>query len=130
MASGYGAPAGAPSAAVVSTRCVTLDLGSVDAAALLIERGRKPAVMNFAHGYNCGGGFEHAGGSQEEDIFRKTSAFLSLWPRRRSDDGPGVLRRGMWIGDFDEVLPRKDPFYPHSECAVIYSPHVRLIRNL
>ena len=32
------------------------------------------AVLNFAHGYNCGGGFEHAAGSQEEAIFRSTSA--------------------------------------------------------
>jgi len=86
--------------------------------------------LNFAHGYNCGGGFEHSGGSQEEDIFRKTSIFLSLWPHRRSDDGPGVLKRGMWIGDYDEALERKEPFYPHSECGGIYSPHVRVVRDL
>lgn len=73
-------------------------------------------------------GFEHAGGSQEEAIFRSTSIFLSLWPHRRKapsgehnsawggaaliqlgeDDGPGVLRRGAWIGDFDAALPRKE----------------------
>jgi hypothetical protein len=111
------------------TRCITLDLTTVEAALELCLTGKKPAVLNFAHGYNCGGGFEHAGGSQEEDLFRKTSLFLSLWPRRRSDDGPGVLRRGMWIGDFDEALARKEPFYPHSECAVIYTPYVRLVRN-
>jgi len=51
-------------------------------------------------------------------------------PHRRTDDGPGVLARGMWIGDFDDKLARKEPFYPHSECAVIYSPHVRAVRNL
>lgn len=116
--------------AAAATRCATLDMASVDAGADLCERGFRPAVLNFAHGYNCGGGFEHAGGSQEEDIFRKTSIFLSLWPHRRSDDGPGVLARGMWIGDFDAKLARKEPFYPHTDCAVIYSPHVRLVRNL
>merc|ERR1719382_524356 len=93
------------------TECMVVDDGAVEAAAALSDAGLRPAVLNFAHGYNCGGGFEHAGGSQEEDIFRKTSVFLSLWPHRRSDDGPGVLRRGMWIGDYDGDLPRKEPFY-------------------
>lgn len=108
----------------------TMDMGTVDAAELLCRQGFRPAVLNFAHGYNCGGGFEHAGGSQEEDIFRKTSLFLSLWPHRRVDDGPGVLARGMWIGDFDEILDRKEAFYPHTECGGIYSPHVRLVCDL
>lgn len=107
-----------------------IDEGTVEAAERLCKEGFRPAVMNFAHGYNCGGGFEHAGGSQEEDIFRNTSAFLSLWPHRRSDDGPGVLARGMWIGDFDDKLARKEPFYPHTEYAVIYSPHIRIVRSV
>lgn len=109
---------------------VTIEKGSVETAALLCERGYRPALLSFAHGYNCGGGFEHAGGSQEEDIFRKTSLFLSLWPHRRSDDGPGVLRRGLWIGEFDEALTRKEPFYPHTDCGGIYSPHVSVVRDL
>jgi len=113
-----------------SSTMATLDLGSVEAAALLVEKGFRPALLNFAHDYNCGGGFEHAGGSQEEDIFRKTSLFLSLWPHRRSDDGPGVLKRGLWIGDYDEAVGRKEPFYPHTECGGIYSPHVRVVRDL
>lgn len=107
-----------------------IDLGTVEAAELLCSRGFRPAVLNFAHGYNCGGGFEHTDGSQEEDIFRKTSLFLSLWPHRRTDDGAGVLRRGMWIGDFDDALPRKEAFYPHTDCGGIYSPHVRVVRQL
>merc|ERR1719229_77936 len=102
----------------------------MEAAALLSRAKWRPAVLNFAHGYNCGGGFEHSGGSQEEDIFRKTSLFLSLWPHRREDDGPGVLARGDWIGDFDDALPRKEPFYPHTDCGGVYSPHVRLVRRL
>merc|ERR1719262_1578330 len=81
---------------------VTLNMGTVEAAAVLCEHHRCPAILNFAHSYNCGGGFEHAGGSQEEAIFRASSVFLSLWPHRRADDGPGVLKRGRWIGDYDE----------------------------
>jgi hypothetical protein len=65
---------------------------------------------------------------QEEDLFRHTSLFLSLWPHRRLDDGPGVLARGPWIGDYDERLRRaKEAFYPHTSAQAIYSPHVRLL---
>lgn len=35
----------------------------------------------------------------------------------------------MWIGEFDDVLPRAEAFYPHSECGGIFSPHVRLLRT-
>merc|ERR1719428_2077043 len=107
-----------------------MNVGTVESAAALFECQTRPAILNFAHSYNCGGGFEHCGGSQEEDIFRKTSVFLSLWPHRRADDGPGVLKRGLWIGDFDEALPRKNAFYPHTECGDVYSPHVRIVRNV
>merc|ERR1719454_1993052 len=109
---------------------MSIGLGSVEASVLLTERGWSAALLNFAHGYNCGGGFEHSGGSQEEDIFRKTSVFLSLWPHRRSDDGPGVLKRGLWIGDYDADLPRKEPYYGHSDAGGIYSPHVGVVCDL
>lgn len=122
--SATGAPEAAP-----GRIAVTLRMGSAEAALLLCGQHLRPAVLNFAHGYNCGGGFEHAGGSQEEDLFRKTSLFLSLWPHRRVDDGPGVLARGMWIGDFDAALPRQEAFYPHAECGGIFSPVVRILRQ-
>eukprot|EP00392_Amoebophrya_sp_AT5.2_P001499 g1501.t1 len=112
-----------------STILGTLNAGCVEAAELLCRLAPgslRPALLNFAHGYNCGGGFDHSAGSQEEAIFRASSVFLSLWPHRRADDGPGVLARGTWIGDFDNRLPRREPYYPHSSCGGIYSPHVRL----
>ncbi|CAJ1435112.1 unnamed protein product [Effrenium voratum] len=113
-----------------ASRCGVLEADTVAAAKLLERVGFNVVLLSFAHGYNCGGGFEHAGGSQEEAIFRSTSIFLSLWPHRRKDDGPGVLRRGAWIGDFDAALPRKEPFYEHTECGAIYSPHVRIVEGL
>eukprot|EP00927_Polykrikos_kofoidii_P036676 TRINITY_DN30960_c0_g1_i1.p1 TRINITY_DN30960_c0_g1~~TRINITY_DN30960_c0_g1_i1.p1 ORF type:complete len:300 (+),score=54.59 TRINITY_DN30960_c0_g1_i1:46-945(+) len=115
---------------VTTPLLTTLNDGSLQAVELLSRSGLRPAVLNFAHSYNCGGGFEHSGGSQEENIFRNSSLFLSLWPHRRRDDGPGVLARGQWIGEYDDVLPRKEAFYPHSDCGGIYSPHVRLVRRL
>lgn len=111
----------------LESKLVTFEGDTVSCARLLANSGLRVAMLNFAHGYNCGGGFEHAGGSQEEAIFRATSVFLSLWPHRRKDDGPGILKRGHWIGDFDEQLPRKEPFYEHTECGGIYSPNVYIL---
>jgi len=113
-----------------STQTIYLQGGALDAIPLLAERNLSPVVLSFAHGYNCGGGFEHAGGSQEEFIWRASSIFLSLWPHRRRDDGPGVLARGMWIGDYDSKLPRAEAWYPHTEYGGIYSPQVKLLRRL
>merc|ERR1740123_1973060 len=53
--------------------------------------------------------------------------FLSVWPHRRADDGAGVLKRGTWIGFYDECIPRLEPFYPFEECGAIYSPHVQVV---
>lgn len=110
-----------------ATQSCTWEGDTVACAKMLAGLGLRVAMLNFAHGYNCGGGFEHAAGSQEEAIFRSSSLFLSLWPHRRQDDGPGVLKRGLWIGEFDEQLPRKEAFYEHSQCGGIYSPHVQLL---
>eukprot|EP00927_Polykrikos_kofoidii_P070626 TRINITY_DN6703_c0_g1_i2.p1 TRINITY_DN6703_c0_g1~~TRINITY_DN6703_c0_g1_i2.p1 ORF type:complete len:696 (-),score=109.17 TRINITY_DN6703_c0_g1_i2:172-2259(-) len=112
----------------IQTACVMIDERSVEAAVFFAERGHRLALLNFASGFNCGGGFDHKRGTQEEDIFRKTSVVLSLWPHRRSDDGAGVRRRGRWIGEFDKQLQRKKAWYPHTECGGIYSPHVRAVR--
>ena len=62
-----GSPTGSP------CLCRSFEGDSIACARLLTARG-SVAVLNFAHGYNCGGGFEHAAGSQEEAIFRSTSA--------------------------------------------------------
>ena len=72
--------------------CVVVNLGTLEAAEFLHNCGfSRIAILNFELCYNCGGGFEHAGGNQDETIFRGTSIFLSLWPHRCSDAGPGVL---------------------------------------
>jgi len=117
-----------PGAAAVRI-VASVNMDTVEAVEMLCAHQLRPAALNFAHEHNCGGGFDHAHGSQEEDCFRKTSCFLSLWPHRRSDDGAGVLRRGQWIGKYDHALRRKESFYPHAECGGVYSPHVRVLRS-
>lgn len=105
--------------------CVTVDMDTVQAAEMLCQYGHCPAVLNFAAGTNCGGAFDHGRGSQEEDVFRKTSLVMSLWPHRSVREPHS--RRGRWIGTFDDQLERKEAWYPHTECGGIYSPHVRAI---
>lgn len=101
-------------------------VGTLEAMQEAVKLGAtSPVVLSFAHGYNAGGGFEHHGGSQEETLWRRTSLFLSIWPHRRADDGACVLRRGRWIGYYDDCLPRREAFYPMEECSAIYSPVVR-----
>jgi len=109
------------------TLMATVDAGSAEAAHALAPHS-SACLLNFANGFHCGGGFDHARGTQEEDIFRKTSCFLSLWPRRRAGDEAGVLKRATWIGDYDGRSG--EPFYPLSECGAIYSPNVVAVRNL
>jgi len=123
------APARKPNEDFNTFMC-TLNVGTTAGADILTKEKLNPAILNFAHSYNCGGGFEHASGSQEEAVFRTSTLFLSLWPHRRVDDGPKVLARGEWIGDFDEEFPRKEAFYPHAECGAIYSPCVKLAREV
>ena len=65
----------------------TIELSSFDAAQKLYHYGcLRPAVLNFANEYNCGGAWCDRPGSQEEDLFRRSTLPLSLWPRRREDD--------------------------------------------
>ena len=109
------------------TQMATVDAASAEAAQALAVTG-SVCLLNFASGFNCGGGFDHKSGSQEEDIFRKTSCFLSLWPRRRAGDEAGVLKRGTWIGNYNER--HGEPMYPLTECGAIYSPNVVAVRDL
>eukprot|EP01038_Epipyxis_sp_PR26KG_P012708 gene12708-17044_t len=85
----------------------------------------KPAVLNMANSYNCGGGFCTSRGSQEEYIFRNSTLVCSLWPHRRPDDVRWEVA--------EEVIPRDvqengiaNAFYPLTDCGGIYSPCVQV----
>jgi 2'-phosphotransferase len=99
---------------------VTAELDTCSCAMALKTAGLRPAALNLANEYNCGGAWEGGGGSQEEDVFRSSSLPLSLWPHRRADDGR--------LASYDERLPRRAPLYPWSDAAVVYSPEVLLLR--
>jgi uncharacterized protein (TIGR02452 family) len=52
--------------------------GSIELGKLLKEKGFNPVVLNFANKSKVGGGVERGALAQEEDLFRRSSYFLSL----------------------------------------------------
>jgi len=102
----------------------TVSLDSFEAARAILQHrpdtGR-PLVLNLANEYNCGGGFHHGWGSQEECLFRRSTLFYNLWPHRRTDDS-------RWP-DLNSMQARQEAYYPLTDCGGIYSPHVGIIRH-
>ncbi len=109
------------------TTTILWNVTTVQASRLLLSQWSrlKPAFLNFASDWNVGGGFERIHGSQEEDIFRKTTMFLSLWPHRRQGDEGGNSTRAGWLKDYSgRTKPRLFPMPIHS---VVYTPVVGLV---
>lgn len=107
----------------VNTITATIESDSFEAAKLIKDIGLgKPAVLNMANEYNCGGGFTSSWGSQEECLFRRSTLAFNLWPHRRTDDER--------FPELDKILPRQNTLYPLSECGGLYSPNVAVIRNV
>ena len=99
----------------------TAELDSFAAGIALKRAGFCPVVLNMANEYNCGGGWCDKRGSQEEALFRVSTLPLSLWPHRRVKDNR--------FGQYDQHLTRAEAFYPWTECGVIYSPEVHILRD-
>lgn len=83
----------------------------------LLDEGYSPAVLNFANRHTPGGGVLGGAGAQEENIFRRSDLFLSLYQFHEHGGIFGV--------------PRRRESYPmdrHS--GGIYSPDVTVFRGL
>lgn len=110
FSSSHPAPRLPPTALAPSPLVVTAELDTFEAGGLLLGAGLRPAVMNMANEYNCGGAWCEHIGSQEEDLFRRSSLPLSLWPRRRGTDSR--------FDHYDARLPRVGkPIYPWTDAA-------------
>ena len=116
-------PAPEPTPEMRCTDCLrcTAQLDSFAAGMMLKNYGFNPVVLNMANEFNCGGGWCDKKGSQEEALFRASSLPLSLWPHRRADDDR--------LAEYDQHLPRAEAYYPLTECGVIYSPEVHILRD-
>jgi uncharacterized protein (TIGR02452 family) len=77
----------------------------------------RPAVLNMANRRNPGGGVHHGSGAQEENLFRRSNAFCSLY--QFVDYGP------------DYGVPRNEAAsYPiPRESGAIYSPALTVLRS-
>lgn len=108
-----------------ATQTAVLEMDCVDAAIQLVVGPagcRRVGILNMANEWNCGGGFERMGGSQEEYLFRRTSIGMSLWPHRMIDDER--WRNGC------AKLPAPTPdteYYPLTEAGGVLTPHLEVI---
>ena len=60
----------------------------------LLEEGYNPAVLNFANRQTPGGGVMHGAGAQEENIFRRSNLFMSLYQFHYHGVDLGIPQRG------------------------------------
>lgn len=83
----------------------------------LLDEGYSPAVLNFANRHTPGGGVLSGAGAQEENIFRRSNLFLSLYQ---------FHQHGGIFG-----IPRRRESYPMDRSTGgIYSPGVTVFRGL
>jgi len=61
------------------TKFSVINADCLETAELLAKAGLNPCVLNLASGHNPGGGVINGAGAQEENLFRRTNLFLSLY---------------------------------------------------
>ncbi|MDR2142428.1 MAG: TIGR02452 family protein [Deltaproteobacteria bacterium] len=68
-----------PARGLSPTRFTVVKADCLEAAQALINSGLNPAVLNMASRQTPGGGVYNGAGAQEENLFRRTNMFLSLF---------------------------------------------------
>ncbi len=94
-----------------------LDSDSLLAGKRLLDDGFNPAVLNFANRNTPGGGVEYGAGAQEENIFRRSNLFMSLYQFHHNGDARGVSQR-------------KERYPMDRNTGGAYSPDVTVFRGL
>jgi len=62
-----------------NTKISVINSDCLEAAQLLLDSGFNPIVLNMASRQNPGGGVINGAGAQEENLFRRTNLFMSLY---------------------------------------------------
>jgi len=75
----FDAPGKLKSNANYQTKFSVINADCLETAEIFVKAGLNPCVLNLASGYNPGGGVTNGAGAQEENIFRRTNLFLSLY---------------------------------------------------
>jgi uncharacterized protein (TIGR02452 family) len=105
-----------PPAKQHETQCAVIGADCLETAELMLKSGLNPCVLNMASHRNPGGGVYGGAGAQEENLFRRTNMFLSLFQFSEFAERYG--------------LPRNAKSYPlDSTCGGAYSPRVTVFRG-
>ena len=83
----------------------------------LLEEGYNPAVLNFANRQTPGGGVMGGSGAQEENIFRRSNIFMSLYQ---------FHYHGVQLG----IKQRQEQYPMDRNTGGAYSPNVIVFRGL
>lgn len=84
----------------------------------LKRKGLNPVILNMANAFNAGGGVTRGSMAQEEEIFRRTNLFKSLFPLHKT--------LGEEYG-FKPIMERLG--YPMTKYGAIYSPNITIFRE-
>ena len=98
------------------TEIKVIDNDTIYAAKDLIDKGFNPCVLNMASFHTPGGGVISGSSAQEENIFRRTNIFKSLYQFHSIGENYGIKQR-------EERYPLDYNF------GGIYSPHVTVFKG-
>merc|ERR1719285_166311 len=120
---------GASSGIKQEVRVGAVEMGCMDAAQLLVLQGHKTVILNFANETSPAGvhwGKNSEGGTQGEDIFKRTTVLASLWHRRNKE----ISHDPYWGGLPDRFNKKYEAYYPiEGPEDAIYSPNVIYFRR-
>jgi len=106
-----------------------VEMGCMDAAQVLALNGYRTMILNFANETSPAGvhwGLSSEGGTQEEDIFKRTTVLASLWHRRN----PEISHLPYWEGLPERNKKKIEHYYPiNGPEDAIYSPNVIYYRR-
>ncbi len=98
-------------------KVTVMNADCLEAAKLLKSAGLNPAVLNMANRHRPGGGVYGGAGAQEENLFRRSNLFLSLYQFSDLADKYGIARN-------------QSNSYPlDRNTGGVYSPHVTVFRG-
>ena len=99
-----------------NTKISVIQGDCLEVAELLVKSGLNPAVLNMASGSKPGGGVRHGAGAQEENLFRRTNLFLSMYQFATYAEEYGIKRN--------------EKQYPlNRKTGGVYSPNITVFRS-
>ncbi len=112
----YDAPLKNTKKCTEKTKISVIEADCLEVAELLIKARLNPAVLNMANRINPGGGVIKGAGAQEENLFRRTNLFLSMYQ----------------FADYAEEygIKKNEKQYPlNKESGGVYSPNITVFRS-